>query len=322
MDDLLLEVKGLKKYWPIGKTGLLGKPSHYIHAVDDISFEVKAGETFGLVGELGAGKTSLVYTMIKLHNPSGGEVIFEGRNIFNLNNREFKEVKKKIGVVFANPYTSLNPRLTLGHTLKEVLLTNHILENSSEAEERISEVLPLMGFEPHHIPRYPHEFSGGQRQRIAIARALIAYPSLLIADEPTIMLDMSVKASILNLMKRLKKDLNLSMVFVSNSLGVIRFISDRIAVMQRGRFVEVASKENVFAAPQHPYTLHLMATLPLPDPNHKLRPILNIDAMSKVPAEGCPIQAGCPNAITRCSKERPKLIEVEDDHYVACHNIN
>lgn len=322
MSNKLIEVKGLKKYWPIGKTGLLGKPSYYLRAVDDVAFEVRAGETFGLVGELGAGKTSLVYTMIGLHEPDGGEVLFEGRNIFDLNKKELKEVRKNIGVVFANPYTSLNPRMTFGRTLKEVLLTNRILENSSEAEKRISEVLPLLGFEPHHIPRYPHEFSGGQRQRIAIARALISYPKLLILDEPTIMLDMSVKASILNLMRRLKNELNLTMVFVSNSLGVIRFISDTIGVMQMGRFVEVATKDVLFSSPKHPYTLNLMATLPLPDPDYKLNPILKMGAISARPPEGCPIQAGCPYETSKCYKERPDLVEIEKDHYVACHNIN
>jgi len=323
---LLLDVKGLKTYFPMGKKGLLfTKPKYYLRAVDGVSFSIEEGETFGVAGEVGSGKTTLARTIIGLYKPHEGEVYFEGKNLFKLSREEQRKTKGKIQLIFSNPYTSLNPRMTLGSMLKEVLQWYKIGSDESERMEITLETLTDVGLEPHHLVRYPHEFSGGQRQRLAIARALIMRPKLLICDEPTIALDESVKAAVLNLLKELQKTMKekfgMSYLFISNDLGELRYMSKKqTAMMHMGKIVEICPTKDLIESPQHPYTEHLLRVLPLPDPKIKMRPPLLKAEKPLVPPPGCLLHPRCPYAKSKCSIEEPQLLErLEKGHYVACH---
>jgi oligopeptide/dipeptide ABC transporter ATP-binding protein len=305
----VLKVKGLKKHFTSsGRT---------VKALDGVSFSIYEGETLGLVGELGSGKTTLAYTVSRVYEPTSGEVCLGGKNLFKLSKRELRKTRVKMQLIFSNPYTSLNPRLSLFKTLSEPLIVNNLTnEDDNKMRKRISDTLEAVGLKEYQLPRYPHEFSGGQRQRIAIARALIVEPELLLADEPIIALDTSVKASVLNLFKTLKSR-GFSCLYISNSFGEIRFMSERIAVMYRGRFVEVAAAEDLFSSPYHPYTKHLLAIEPVPDPDFRAKLIMK-DVSRNPPKKGCKLWKRCPYAKPECKEEEPELLEVAEGHYVAC----
>jgi oligopeptide/dipeptide ABC transporter ATP-binding protein len=309
--DKILQVKNLKKFFQVKKAAP-------VKAVDGVSFDVNEEEVFGLLGELGSGKTTLAYTLVHAYEPTAGEVLYRERNLFSLSN---KEISRKMQLILSNPYTSLDPRMTLGATLREVLKVHNI---TGDREKLILEIVQAVGLEAHHIPRYPHEFSGGQRQRIAIARALVLRPELLIADDPVIALDTSVQATILNLFKDLKQKFGLSCLFISNSLGVMRFISDRVAVMFAGEFVEIAPTEELFRQPLHPYTKHMFAVSLTTDPDFRPKFLLNYtDSLLTRAAHGeancCKLTERCPYVESRCRKERPALTEVGHQRFVACH---
>lgn len=310
--NAVLRVRGLKKYFSRKAEGKT------IRAVDNVSFNIKEGEFFGIVGELGSGKTTLAYTITRIYEPTAGKVYLDGQDIFELGKKELRKTRAKMQLIFSNPYTSLNPRLTLNNTLKEALTVNNVTKDYDEIRRRILEMLENLGLKEDQLYRFPHEFSGGQRQRIAIARALIVRPKVLIADEPVIALDTSVKASILNLFKRLKKS-KLSCLIISNSFGVVSFIADRTAVMCKGKIVEMASTEELVSSPLHPYTQHLLSILPIPDPDFKLKPVLKEEFTPTNSLQGCKISKRCPDKTSKCEKEEPELIDVGNGHYVACH---
>ncbi len=320
--DFLLEVNDLKKHFPI-KAGLLQKTVGSIKAVDGLSFKVKRGETLGIVGESGCGKSTAGRTLIRLYEPTSGEIIFKGRNIAKMNENELRRsVRKDIQMVFQDPYASLNPRKTLKYILSEPMIT-HNLYSRKEREDKLQDLLEKVGFNPLFINRYPHEFSGGQRQRIGIARALALNPDLIIADEPVSALDVSIQAQIINLMEDLQEGLGLTYVFISHDLSVVRHISDRVAVMYLGRIMEFANKNDLFNEPLHPYTQALMSAVPVPKKRgaqQRERIILQGDLPSPAnPPQGCVFHTRCPAATEICSQRVPEFKELKTDHFVACH---
>ena len=320
--DFLLEVNDLKKHFPI-KAGLLQKTVGSIKAVDGLSFKVKRGETLGIVGESGCGKSTAGRTLIRLYEPTSGEIIFKGRNIAKMNENELRRsVRKDIQMVFQDPYASLNPRKTLKYILSEPMIT-HSLYSRKEREDKLQDLLEKVGFNPLFINRYPHEFSGGQRQRIGIARALALNPDLIIADEPVSALDVSIQAQIINLMEDLQEELGLTYVFISHDLSVVRHISDRVAVMYLGRIMEFANKNDLFNEPLHPYTQALMSAVPVPKKRgaqQRERVILQGDLPSPAnPPQGCVFHTRCPAATEICSQRVPEFKELKTDHFVACH---
>ncbi len=305
----LVRVVDLKKHFKIGK--------RVVKAVDGVSFEVMEGETLGLIGESGCGKTTLGRTLVRLIEPTGGKILFRGREISSLSQKKFRPLRKKIQIVFQDPYSSLNPRMTVREILSRPLKVFEKL-SKSEIERRITDSITAVGLRPEHLNRYPHEFSGGQRQRIAIARALILRPEFVVLDEPTSALDVSVQAQILNLLKDLKRSLNMTYLFISHDLSVIRYMSDRIAVMYLGKIVEMASSEELFENPIHPYTKLLMRSIPNPDPERKNLIGLEVPDMI-VASKGCRYHPRCPFKMKKCEEDEPELVEVNDNHYVACH---
>jgi len=320
--DYLLEVNNLKKHFPI-KAGLLQKTVGSIKAVDGISFKVKKGETIGIVGESGCGKSTAGRTLIRLYEPTSGDIIFKGRNIAKMNESELRRtVRKDIQMVFQDPYASLNPRKTLKYILSEPMIT-HNLYSKNEREDKLQDLLEKVGFNPLFINRYPHEFSGGQRQRIGIARALALNPDLIIADEPVSALDVSIQAQIINLMEDLQEELGVTYVFISHDLSVVRHISDRVAVMYLGKIMEFANKKELFDEPLHPYTQALMSAVPVPKKKgvqSRERIILQGDLPSPAnPPQGCVFHTRCPAATEICSERVPEFKELKKEHFVACH---
>lgn len=315
----LLEVIGLRKYFPV-KGGLFSAVKVFLKAVDGVSFYIKPKETLGLVGESGCGKTTVGRCILKLLEPTGGQVIFEGKDVLGLKKRELRTLRKDMQIVFQNPFSSLDPRMTAYDLIAEPLKVHgHLL--SGRIEDRVIELLQLMNLEPKDAYRYPNEFSGGQRQRIAIARALALNPKLIVLDEPTSSLDISVQAQILRLLKELQEKLGLTYLFISHNLAVIRTMSDRIAVMYLGKFVELAGYDEIFNSPIHPYTRALISAEPVPDPLAKRkRIVLKGDVPSAVnPPPGCSFHTRCPSAEDLCKEKEPELLEVERGHFVACH---
>ncbi len=305
----LVRVENLKKHFKVGRK--------LVKAVDGVSFEVMESETLGLIGESGCGKTTLGRTLVRLTEPTGGKIFFKDKEISSLSQKKFRPLRKKIQIVFQDPYSSLNPRMTIREILSRPL---KVFENlsGSEIEDKVTEAMTSVGLRPEHLNRYPHEFSGGQRQRIAIARALILKPEFVVLDEPTSALDVSVQAQILNLLKELKKSFNMTYLFISHDLSVIRYMSDRIAVMYLGKIVEMATSDELFENPIHPYTKLLMKSIPNPDPDKKNLIGLEVPDMI-VANKGCRYHPRCPLKMRKCEEEEPELVKVNDNHLVACH---
>lgn len=320
VQDTFLSVRRLKKYFPI-TGGLFRKVVGWIKAVDDISFTIENGETLGLVGESGCGKSTTGATILRLEKATSGEVYFEGREIFSLSENDLREKRKEMQIIFQDPYTSLNPRMTVGEIVGEPLYIHHIIDSKKEKIERIKELLVGVGLTKDMIDRYPHEFSGGQRQRIGIARALSVNPKFIIADEPVSALDVSVQAQVINLLKDLQQKYGLTYLFIGHDLSVIKHISDRVAVMYLGKIVELADKRELYKNPLHPYTEALMSAIPIPDLSvKKKRIILKGDVPSSAnPPTGCRFHTRCPKIMQVCSREEPQFKEYETGHFVSCH---
>ncbi len=318
-EDILLHVEEMKIYYPVAGKRL--GTTDYVKAVDGVSFEVRRGEVFGIVGESGCGKSTLGRGICKLEKPTGGKVILDGEDISGYNDRQMRPVRKKVQMVFQDPYASLNPRMSVFDIIAEPLMIHNLAKDKKEMEEKVLKLLRKVGLDDYHANRYPHEFSGGQRQRIGIARALAVQPSLIIADEPVSALDVSIQAQVLNLMNQLKKDFNLTYIFVAHDLSVVEHISDRVGVMYLGNFVEVGNKESLYTSPLHPYTQALLSAVPVPDPTAKKeRVILEGNIPSPLnPPKGCKFHTRCPKAMECCKTEAPKKYQVSEDHYVYCH---
>ncbi len=319
MSKVLLKVDGLKKYFPIRK-GFLNTQVGDVKAVDDVSFEVFEGETLGIVGESGCGKSTTGRLLMRLLEPTAGNIEFGGKMISTLSNNEMRKARRDIQMIFQDPYASLNPRHTIGKILEEPLIV-HGMGNSKERKKKVIELLEIVGLNEYHAKRYPHQFSGGQRQRIGIARALMTNPRLIIADEPVSALDVSIQAQVLNLMQTLQRELKLTYIFISHDLGVVRHISNRVGVMYLGKLVELTDSENLYAEPLHPYTQALLSSVPVPDPTFEREQLIisgDIPSASNPPS-GCAFHTRCPFKKEQCSSVVPKLQEVKQGHYVACH---
>lgn len=319
MSDTLLRVEDLKIYYPVAGSGF-GK-KEFVKAVDGVTFEVKKGEVFGIVGESGCGKSTLGRGVCKLENLTSGHVYLDGEDITEYNDRRMRSIRKKVQMVFQDPYASLNPRMSVFDIIAEPLLVHHLYQDKADLEKKVLDLLHRVGLDDYHANRYPHEFSGGQRQRIGIARALAVEPSLIIADEPVSALDVSIQAQVLNLLNELKHDLDLTYIFVAHDLSVVEYISDRVGVMYLGNFVEVGEKEKIYSNPMHPYTQALLSAVPVPDPMAKRERILlegSIPSAHKPPT-GCKFHTRCPKCMECCKTQAPERYEVDDGHYVYCH---
>lgn len=319
MTKPLLRVEGLKKYFPI-KKGLLGRTVGQVKAVDDVSFYVNKGETLGIVGESGCGKSTTGRMLMRLLEPTEGKVEFDGKDLTALSLGDMRRTRSDIQMVFQDPYASLNPRHTIEKILGEPLLV-HGVKSAKERRKKVHEFLEIVGLNTFHARRYPHQFSGGQRQRIGIARALMTNPKLIIADEPVSALDVSIQAQVLNLMQDLQKEFDLTYIFIAHDLGVVRHISDRVAVMYLGKIVEVSYSEDLYAKPLHPYTQALLSAVPVPDPDFEKKEIL-LEGDIPNPADpptGCTFHTRCSHKMDICTVAIPQLQEMEEGHSVACH---
>ena len=317
-DQVLLEVKNLKKFFKQSRKS-------YLHAVDDVSFKIKKGETFGLVGESGCGKSTTGRTIIRLYEPTDGQVIFDGVDITEFSQKSLIPMRKRMQMIFQDPYASLNARMTVTDIIGEGIETHHIAQGK-ELQERIYDLLNTVGLKREHASRYPHEFSGGQRQRIGIARALAVEPDLVICDEPISALDVSIQAQVVNMLEDLQQDRGLTYLFIAHDLSMVKHISDRIAVMYLGMLMEVTTSKELYKRPMHPYTQALLSAIPIPDPkvtrSHK-RIILEGDVPSSIdPEPSCPFKSRCRLAKPICHQVIPKLMESAPGHYVACHVVN
>lgn len=317
MQNVLLKVDNLKKYFPKRKSPL-NKTTH-VKAVDDISFQIYEGETLGIVGESGCGKSTTGRLIMRLLEPTDGSIEFNGVKLSSLKKAEMRKARRDIQMIFQDPYASLNPRHNVKKILEEPLIV-HGLGNAKERKEKVAEYLEIVGLSSYHMNRYPHQFSGGQRQRIGIARALMTNPKLIIADEPVSALDVSIQAQVLNLMQKLQEDLKLTYIFIAHDLGVVRHISDRVAVMYLGKIVEIADSETLYAKPLHPYTQALLSAVPIPDPTYEREKfMITGDISNAAPEVGCAFQTRCPYATVTCKVTVPDLVEVKSGHAVACH---
>ena len=323
--DVLVRVKGLKKYFPVQSTSALRRSHEQVHAVDGVDLEVFRGETLGLVGETGCGKSTLARCIARLLDLSDGEVDFDGRDITNLSARQMRPLRREMQIIFQDPYGSLNPRRRVGSIIGDPFAL-HGVADGAERKRRVQEVMELVGLKPEHFNRFPAEFSGGQRQRIGVARALALRPKLIICDEPVSALDVSIQAQIINLLADLQSEFNLTYIFIAHDLSVVRHVSDRVAVMYLGKIVELAPVEDVYQVPRHPYSNALLSAVPMPDPNQKVgshQIILSGDVPSPInPPSGCRFHPRCPKAQAKCSVDDPALIPVLGDppgHVTACH---
>jgi peptide/nickel transport system ATP-binding protein len=322
LKDVLLEVKNLKTYYPI-KGGLLRKNIGAVKAVDDISFEIRKGETLGLVGESGCGKSTAGRTILRLLEPTEGQIIFNGKDITNTRGTTLRKIRKDFQMVFQDPYASLNPMMMVGNLVSEPI-RNYSKRTDADLKSEVLELLTKVGLPEDAYYKYPHEFSGGQRQRIGIARALALKPKLIIADEPVSALDVSVQSQVLNLLKELQEEFDLTFLFIAHDLSVVKHMSDRIGVMYLGGIVEIAEKKSIYAEPLHPYTQALISAIPEPDPRKKKeRIILEGDVPSPInPPSGCTFHPRCRHATEECQQVKPSLKEVKPGHRVACHLYN
>lgn len=315
--DTLIEVRNLKKFFTIGDNTL--------KAVNDISFEIKRGETLGVVGESGCGKSTAGRTLLRLYDATAGDVLFEGKSIMSLNNQEMKAMRRNMQMIFQDPYASLNPRMTVGDIIGEAL-DIHNLASGQKRKERIQELLSLVSLNPEHMNRFPHEFSGGQRQRIGIARALAVEPKFIVCDEPISALDVSVQAQVVNLLEQLQEKMGLTYMFIAHDLSMVKYISDRVAVMYLGKMVELADSDSLYEKPLHPYTQALLSAIPIPDPEierSRERIVLQGDVPSPMnPPSGCHFRTRCPKAMPECAASAPAWKEIEPGHFAACHLYN
>ncbi|MDW8184427.1 MAG: dipeptide ABC transporter ATP-binding protein [Anaerolineae bacterium] len=323
-DQDLIVVRNLKKYFPV-RRGLLQRVAAWVKAVDGVSFTIRRGETLGLVGESGCGKTTVGRTILRLIEPTAGEVYFEGRNIFALSKSELKTLRRDMQIIFQDPYSSLDPRMPVGASIAEGLAV-HGIGTPKERFERVVDLLRKVGLEDYHARRYPHEFSGGQRQRIVIARALALRPKFIVCDEPISALDVSIQAQIINLLKELQEEFKLTYLFIAHNLSVIEHVSDRVAVMYLGKIVELTSREELYRNPLHPYTQALLSAVPIPDPTLKReRILLKGDVPSPLnPPSGCRFHPRCPVAMSHCAREEPPFVNIgtrQQEHWVACWRV-
>ena len=323
--EVLLEVKDLKMYFPVTAGIIFQRKVADVKAVDGVTFSIMKGETLGLVGESGCGKTTTGRAILQLYKPTQGNIIFEGRDLTQLSGSEMRAMRRKIQVIFQDPYGSLNPRMTCGDIVGEPLTVHKLTTNKGEYRDRVAELLEVVGLNPYMGDRYPHEFSGGQRQRIGIARALAVNPSFIVCDEPVSALDVSIQAQVINLLEDLQERFGLTYLFIAHDLSVVRHISDRVAVMYLGHIVELADRNELYENPLHPYTKALLSAVPIPDPAIEAtreRIILTGDVPSPMnPPPGCVFHTRCPVMIDDCQLEMPELREVEPDHWVACIRV-
>jgi len=319
--ETLVAVEHLKKYFPV-RGGVFGRKIGDIKAVDDVSFMIRKGETFGLVGESGSGKSTIGRTIVRLYKPTGGTVFYKGMNIHQLSKKKLRQYRPGMQLIFQDPYNSLNPRIPVGDAIGEALV-DHGLATKKEARERVMEVFDICGLASHHIDRYPHEFSGGQRQRICIARAIILNPDFIVADEPVSALDVSIQAQIINLFSELQEQQDLTYLFISHDLSVVEHLCSTIGVLYLGSMLELASKDELFDYPLHPYTQALLSAIPVPDPAVKReRIVLTGDIPSPSnPPKGCKFHTRCPFAMNICKQEAPSFRDVGGRHFVACHLV-
>jgi oligopeptide transport system ATP-binding protein len=320
----LVTVRNLKKYFPIIRGLIIQRHIGDIKAVDDVSFDIIKGETLGLVGETGCGKTTVGRTILRLYEPTDGEIIFGGTNLTEVSDGDMRRMRRKMQMIFQDPYASLNPRMTVG-SIVAAPLEVHNVARGQEKHERVQELLQMVGLNPYFVNRYPHEFSGGQRQRIGIARALALNPDLVICDEPISSLDVSIQAQVVNLLEELQEKLGLTYLFIAHDLSMVRHISDRMAVMYLGKIVEITDRDEIYLNPLHPYTQALMSAVPIPDPDiidTRKRIILEGDIPSPAdPPVGCNFNTRCPVAEDICFKEEPAYLEIMDGHWAACHLV-
>jgi len=317
----LVEVQNLVKYFPV-RGGILQRVVAWVQAVDDVTFSIKEGETLGMVGESGCGKTTVGRTLLRLVPATSGSVLFAGQDVFAAKARELKALRRNMQIIFQDPFSSLDPRMPVGESIAEGLLV-HGVRSRQERYAAVIDVLRKVGLEEYHARRYPHEFSGGQRQRIGIARALALRPKFIVCDEPVSALDVSIQSQVLNILRELQHEFNLTYLFIAHNLSVVEHISDRVAVMYLGKMVELADRDELYRSPLHPYTQALMSAIPIPDPTLKRdRIILKGDVPSPLhPPTGCRFHPRCPVALAHCAREEPRFREVSPDHWVACWRV-
>ena len=324
--DILLEVKDLKMHFPVSSGMLFQRTTAYVKAVDGVSFTVKRGETLGLVGERGCGKTTTGRCILQLYKPTAGQVIFDGQDLTALKTKQMRAMRREMQVIFQDPYSSLNPRMTAGNIIGEPLTVHGLVSGKAEYREKVADLLQNVGLNPYMADRFPHEFSGGQRQRIGVARALSVSPKFIVADEPVSALDVSIQAQIINLLEDLQERYNLTYLFIAHDLSVVRHISDRVGVMYLGHMVEMADRNEIYRNPIHPYTKALLSAVPIPDPvldAQRDRVLLSGEVPSPLnPPSGCVFHPRCPVANDTCSQFLPELREVEPDHRAACILVN